>query len=279
MTTSILELLDTVTGETTELKRFDHLIEAPFFKSETELLYNTGGRIYCLHLDSGAITPVDTGFCTACNNDHVLSADGRFLAVSHATAEDGKSRIYLVDLQQNTPPRLVTPLAPSYLHGYSPDGTTLAYCAARDGEFDVYTMPISGGEETRLTDSTGLNDGPEYSSDGKYIYFCSVRYGNMECCRMDADGSNQIRLTDNGRNNWFPHISPDRSQIAYISYDPQEVEPGDHPANKHVEIRLMDPDGKNDRTAVRLFGGQGTLNVNSWMPDSRHLAFVRYEIK
>jgi hypothetical protein len=29
---------------------------------------------------------------------------------------------------------------------------------------------------------------------------------------------------------------------------------------------------------VDLFGGQGTINVNSWAPDSRRFAFVRYEL-
>ena len=100
----------------------------------------------------------------------------------------------------------------------------------------------------------------------------------MDCYVMEADGSNPRRITDNGRNNWFPHVSPDGSAVAYISYDPAEVQPGDHPANKNVEIRCMNPDGSGDRTLVKFFGGQGSLNVNSWMPDSRRLAFVRYEL-
>jgi Tol biopolymer transport system component len=100
----------------------------------------------------------------------------------------------------------------------------------------------------------------------------------MDCWRMDADGRNPVRLTGNGRNNWFPHISPDGSVIAYISYDPAEVRPDDHPANKNVEIRRINPDGTGDRTVVKFFGGQGSLNVNSWMPGSRHLAFVKYEV-
>lgn len=275
---SILELLDVQTGQTRELSRFDYLIEAPFFRGENELFFNADGRIFHLWMHSGEVEPIDTGYCDRCNNDHVLSPDGKTLAVSHATAEDHASRIYLIDLGNNQPPRLITPLAPSYLHGWSPDGTTLAYCARRDGEYDVYTIPADGGVERRLTDAPGLDDGPEYSPDGTRIYFNSVRGGLMDCYYMDVDGGNVTRLTDNGRNNWFPHISPDGKTVAYISYDPREVEPGSHPQNKNVELRLIDPDGDNDRTAVKLFGGQGTLNVNSWMPDSRHLAFVRYEL-
>jgi Tol biopolymer transport system component len=96
---------------------------------------------------------------------------------------------------------------------------------------------------------------------------------------MDTDGGNVCRLTDNGRNNWFPHVAPDGSAVAYVSYDGDEVAPGDHPADKNVELRLIAPDGTGDRLLTPLFGGQGTLNVNSWMPDSRHLAFFRYEIE
>lgn len=28
-----------------------------------------------------------------------------------------------------------------------------------------------------------------------------------------------------------------------------------------------------------LFGGQGTINVNSWSPDSTHFAFVAYPVR
>ena len=275
---SILELLDLFTGETETLARFDRNIEAPFFLGEKTLCFNADGLIYRMDTDTRRITELPTGFCRHCNNDHVPSPDGTLLAVSHHGEEDRGSRVYIVDLSGKTKPRLVTPDAPSYLHGWSPDGTTLAYCAERNGEYDVYTIPVSGGEERRLTFTKGLNDGPEYAPDGRYLYFNSVRFGLMECMRMDADGGNPVRLTDNGRNNWFPHISPDNRVIAYISYDPAEVSPGDHPADKHVEIRRMRPDGTDDTTVIRFFGGQGSLNVNSFHPDSRHLAFVRYEI-
>ncbi len=277
-TISILELLDTVTGETREIKRFDYLIEAPFFRGEKELFFNAGGHIFRMRLGSGEVEQIDTGYCNHCNNDHVLSPDGKLLAVSHNTEEDHESRIYLIDLENSQPPRLVTPLAPSYLHGWSPDGKTLAYCARRKGDYDVYTIPAEGGVERQLTAMEGLDDGPEYSLDGKYIYFNSVRSGLMDCYRMDVDGANVVKLTDNGRNNWFPHISPDCTMIVYISYNAAEVPPSSHPGNKNVELRIMKPDGSDDRTLVKLFGGQGTINVNSWMDDSRHLAFVRYEI-
>ncbi|MCB0043469.1 MAG: PD40 domain-containing protein, partial [Caldilinea sp.] len=78
---------------------------------------------------------------------------------------------------------------------------------------------------------------------------------------------------------WFPHVSPDGAWVAYIAYGKDDVAPGDHPANKHVELRLVPAAGGDSRTIAQLFGGQGTINVNSWAPDSRTLAFVSYRLK
>ena len=131
-------------------------------------MYNSEGCIYRIDLETKEITKIDTDFVNDCNNDHVLSADGTQLAVSHATKEDGKSRIYTLPITGGVP-RLITPLAPSYLHGWSPDGKTLVYCAERNGDYDIYTIPAEGGVETRLTDAPGLDDGSEYDSVGEYM--------------------------------------------------------------------------------------------------------------
>ncbi len=276
---SVLETVDVATGERTVRKRFDSLIEAPnWLPDGNTLLYNAGGSLWLFDLASGESRKVDTGSAARCNNDHVLSPDGGQVGLSSAGPE-GRSLVYVVPLSGGEP-RLVTPVGPSYLHGWSPDGRTLAYCAERGGEFDIYTMPVEGGEETRLTDAPGLDDGPEYSPDGRHIWFNSVRSGLMQVWRMDAGGRNQTRMTwDEESNCWFPHLSPDGKQVAYIAYKKGDVSPGDHPPCKHVEIRLMDADGSNTRTLVRLFGGQGTLNVNSWSPDGTQLAFVSYGYK
>lgn len=277
---SILEIYDVETNTRTVVQEFDYLIEAPNWTMDGKsLVYNSNGRIFCIDLATKAIREVDTGFANDCNNDHVLCADGAAVAVSHATKEDGKSRIYTVPMTGGVP-RLITPLAPSYLHGWSPDGKTLAYCAERGGEYDIYTIPVEGGLEKRLTDAPGLNDGPEYDSQGEYIWFNSVRSGLMQAWRMKADGSEQTQMTfDEGWNTWFPHISPDRKRVSMIAYKKGDVKPGEHVPHKHVEIRLMNADGSGVKTLVQLFGGQGTLNVNSWSPDSKRFAFVSYRIR
>lgn len=277
---SILELYHVDTGKGEVVAEFDYLIEAPnWSKDGGSLIYNSKGKIFRLDLASGEIDEIFTDYVTACNNDHVLSPDGRSIAVSHHAREDGRSRIYTVPLSGGVP-RLITALAPSYLHGWSPDGNKLAYCAERNGEFDIYTIPVNGGEETRLTDAPGLNDGPEYDPSGNYIWFNSVRSGLMQAWRMKADGSEQTQMTfDESWNTWFPHVSPDGKQVVMLAYKKGDLLPYEHVPHKNVELRLMSSQGGDVTTVVRLFGGQGTINVNSWSPDSKSFAFVRYRIK
>ncbi|MDL2317885.1 transporter [Eubacteriales bacterium OttesenSCG-928-A19] len=276
---SHLEWVDTETGETHTLQTFDHCIEAPNWTRDGQsLVFNAGGLLYRYALETGDVAPIPSGYADRCNNDHVLSPDGRQIAISHHTAEDGQSRVYVLPFEGGVP-ALITPIAPSYLHGWSPDGRTLAYCAERNGEYDIYAIPAEGGEETRLTDAPGLSDGPEYTPDGEWIWFNSVRSGLMQLYRMRPDGSGQTRMTDDNANSWFAHISPDNKTVAYIAYRAGDVDPGSHPANRQVEIRLMPAQGGPFKTLVSLFGGQGTLNVNSWAPDSRRLAYVRYALK
>jgi Tol biopolymer transport system component len=147
------------------------------------------------------------------------------------------------------------------------------YTAERNGEYDIYRISVDGGDEIRLTDAPGLDDGSEYSPDGRYIYFNSARTGSMEIWRMRPDGSDQEQVTDDELNNWFPHVSPDGKWILFLSYLP-DVDPGDHPFYRHVYLRLMPVEGGAPKIVAYVYGGQGTINVPSWSPDSRKVAFV-----
>ena len=283
-TTSILEIYDVEKGTRTVVKEFDGMhIEAPNWTMDGKwLIFNSRGRLYKISPDNPT-EPIliNTEFAGACNNDHVLSFDGKSIAISHGTKEDRRSRVYTLPIEGGTP-RLITPLAPSYLHGWSPDGKWLAYCAFRDNSKiqDIYVIPAEGGEEIRLTTAEGLDDGPEYSPDGKYIWFNSVRTGLMQGWRMKADGSEQTQMTfDEQSNAWFPHVSPDGKQVVYLIYHKGDLEPHQHGANKHVELRVMSAEGGEYKTVVKLFGGQGTINVNSWAPDSKRFAFVSYRVE
>lgn len=253
--------------------------EAPNWSRDGKyFLFNQGGRMMKLPVTGGEPETLDTGFAIRCNNDHGISPDGKWLAISDQSQEQRRSLIYVLPIEGGTP-RRITQLAPSYWHGWSPDGKTLAYCADRNGNFDIYTIPFEGGEEKRLTTADGLDDGPDYSPDGQYIYFNSVRTGLMQIWRMKADGSEQTQITKDGYNNWFAHPSPDGKWLAFITFEPN-VE--GHPANKDVMLRLMSlttPGGGGEtQVLAKLFGGQGTMNVPSWSPDSKQLAFVSYRL-
>jgi hypothetical protein len=250
------------------------LIEAPNWSRDGQsLIFNSKGRLLKLPVAGGAPQPIDTGFAVRCNNDHGLSPDGAQSVISDQSQER-KSLIYLLPITGGTP-RRVTRLGPSYWHGWSPDGKTLAFCGERNGEFDIYTIPVEGGEERRLTTATGLDDGPDYSPDGKFIYFNSERSGMMQLWRMKPDGTTQEQVTSDDFNNWFPHPSPDGKWIVFLSY-PKDVK--GHPENKDVMLRLMPTGGGETQVLATLFGGQGTINVPSWSPDSRRVAFVSYQL-
>jgi TolB protein len=278
-TYSILETVDVHTGARTVLKEFDYVIEAPNWTQDGKfLVYNSRGRLYTYELATGAIQELDSGFAVDCNNDHVLSPDNTQIAISHFAYADARSRIYIIPFAGGSLV-LVTEKGPSYLHGWSPDSRRLAYCAERGGQYDIYTISVEGGSETQLTNLPGLDDGPEYSPDGRHIWFNSTRTGLMQVWRMETDGSSPTQMVHEDANCWFPHVSPDGQQVVYIVYDKDDVAPGDHPANKHVEIRLVPAAGGESKTVAQLFGGQGTMNVNSWSPDSQTIAFVSYRLK
>lgn len=252
----------------------DH-IEAPNWSPDGKrFVFNSRGRLYRLPVTGGVPEIIDTGFAIRCNNDHGFSPDGAQLVVSDQSQPGGKSLLYILSAAGGEP-RQVTGLGPSYWHGWSPNGRTLAYCAERGGEFDVYTIPVSGGAETRLTTAAGLDDGPEYSPDGRWIYFNSDRSGRMQIWRMQPDGNGQEQMTQDQANNWFPHPSPDGKWIVFLSYA-SDVK--GHPENKDVALRLMPLQGGTIQVLAKLFGGQGTINVPSWSPDSRHVAFVSYRL-
>lgn len=275
---SILETYDMTTGTRTVLKEFTKRIEAPNWTPDGKyLIYNADGNIYSFNLKTKKEIQIHTGHCDSCNNDHVVSPDGKSLAISSGWGEADVSRIWLLPLKGGFP-RMITEKYPSYLHGWSPDGKTLAYCAERNGQFDIYIKNIDDQtDEIQLTDNPALDDGPEYSPDGKYIWFHSVRTGLAQIWRMNADGSNQTQITfDDEWNCWFPHVSPDNNYIVFVAYHKGDVEPDSHPADKNISIRMVNPKGGESITLMELFGGQGTMNVNSWSPDSKYFAFVNY---
>ncbi len=277
---SSLEVVDIASGSRETIVTMKILFEAPNWSRDGKYyILNSSGKLYRLNRGEDQWKEIDTDFARRCNNDHGISPDGSQLVISHhSEGPEGSSgsAIYILPIGGGVPER-ITEKVPSYWHGWSPDAKTLVYVGQRNGEYDIYSISTNGGKETRLTECPGLDDGPDYSADGEYIYYNSYCSGKMEIWRMDADGGNQQQLTNDQYSNWFPHPSPDGKHVVFLSFI-EDQEQG-HPFGKDVKLRIMDPDGSNIRDLTDVFfGGQGTINVPSWSPDSKKVAFVTYRL-
>ncbi len=255
------------------------LFEAPNWSLDGKwLIINGDGRLWRISPD-GKVGPerINTAPVENLNNDHVLDPNGEDIYVS---SNDG--HLYRVPLSGGKPVRITYQTDQRhYLHGISPDGKSLAYVALYREEGRIVTriatISVEGGDSTYLTDGSCPVDGPEYSPDGKWIYFNSEaaasKPGHAQIFRIQADGTSLEQLTFDERVNWFPHLSPDGEHMVYISYPEGTI---GHPPNKQVELRLMNPNGGEFTTLDTFHGGQGTINVTSWNPDSKQIAYMRF---
>lgn len=258
------------------------VIEAPNWTRDGRwLVFNAGGELWRIAPEAGSVPEkIETGLSDL-NNDHVLAPDGRHVFVS---SDDG--HIYRVPLAGGSA-RRVSNIYPHrhyyYLHGISPDGEMLVYTGVNRhegndwGRVNIWTVPAAGGADRALTDALVPSDGAEYTPDGEWIWFNSElgSPGHAQLFRMRADGSDVTQVTSDERVNWFPHFAPDGGLLVYLSYPPGTK---GHPPDRDVILRTMRPDGSGKTDLVAFNGGQGTINVNSWSPDGRHLAYVAYPI-
>jgi TolB protein len=284
---SRITIYDLKSKTTRTLYAADALWEAPNWTPDGKyLLANSGGAIYRIPVHGASpVTPEKLSLDPAyyCNNDHAPSPDGKLLAFSASSPASKRSQVFVASADGRNA-RLITPQAPSYFHGWSPDGRWLTFVAQREASFDIYRVPAAGGEEERLTSHRGYDDGPEYSSDGKWIYFNSDRSGGWNIWRMPASGAGPgdrqaEQVTRDEQEDWFPHISPDGKRIVFLSFPPGVK---DHNGRMEIQLRIVSAPGRKiklaaPRTLVRFFGGQGTINVSSWSPDSKQFAYVVYE--
>lgn len=273
---SHLEVMDISTGHRKILHSAPNSLQAPNWTPDNKyLIYNEEGLLHKYELSTGTITTLNTGFAKENNNDHVLSFDGKQMGISSHTGPDHTSVIYTLPVTGSDKPTQITSESDghSYLHGWSPDAKKLLFTAQRNKEWNIWSVDIATKKQTRLTQDPLLDDGAEYTPDGKYIYFNSVRTGTMKLWRMKPDGSEQEQVTFDAYNDWFPHISPDGKWIVFISF-PKEIDPSSHPFYQKTYLRLIPFKGGVPKTIGYVYGGQGTINVPSWSPDSKKIAFI-----
>jgi hypothetical protein len=271
---SRMEILEVENGHRKVIHESQQFFEAPNWSHiEDYLIFNQGGLLYKIPIDGGEPIQINTDFLKAINNDHGIDPKGKNIVISNN--DDGIGSIIYIVPYRGGKAKKITESAPSYWHGWSPDGKTLAFVGRRNNDYNIYSIPARGGKEKQLTTAKGLDDGPDFSPDGKFIYINSSRSGRMQIWRMKPDGSNQEQLTFDDFNDWFPHPSPDGKWLVFVSYG-SEVDAEDHPPNRHVMIRMMPANGGDIKVIAHVYGGQGTMNVPNWSPDSKKIAFVSY---
>jgi len=252
----------------------EHFMAPNWSRDGKSLIYTQDGRIYRVPVEGGTPQAIEMTGLTGCTGSHGLSPDGKWLAATCAMGSAPEKRLYVVPLEGGAP-RLVTQNPGSYFHSWSPDGKTFLFTRSAHGTLNIYAIPFEGGTETAITSGTGISDDPDYSPDGKYIYFNTDRWGGMQIARMKPDGSQVEQVTFDDNHIWTPHPSPDGQSIVFISYD-QSV--SNHAANKDVTLRIMSTADNKIRELTTLVGGDGTMNVANWSPDSKRLAFVSYQM-
>jgi len=252
--------------------------EAPnWIPDGKNLIINMDGLLYKISKNGGKLNVINTDFANKLNNDHGISFDGKLLAISHHSKDaKGESAVYLLPIEGGVP-KLLTENTPSYWHGWNPNNTEVVYVAKRkhDEGYNIYKKSILGDDEVALTQvKKGVHvDGCEYSPNGNYIYYNGSQSGTMQIWRMKSDGTEKTQITFSEYNEWFPHISPDGKWMVYISF-PADIPVNDHPSYKWVMLQLMPVSGGEPKVIAYLYGGQGTINVPSWSPDSKCIAFV-----
>ncbi|WP_010525452.1 PD40 domain-containing protein [Nesterenkonia sp. F] len=255
------------------------LLEAPNWSPDgAGLLLNGDGLLHLLDLaDPTRLGPVEFRNIPPINNDHVVHPDGRHILLSaddghihHGALTGGDTTIVTLDDGMS-----------HFLHGVSPDGGRIAYVElGPDGPPGrLMVMPLSGERAPSPLDTgPGHVDGPEWSPDGDWILCTTEAFaetsGHAQLARLPEAGGALERLRTSPTVDWFPHPAPDAVHGSFLAYPPgTQGHPGDVDVVVHV-VRTADWDESVQQYPV--FGGQGTLNVNSWSPDSTRCAFVAH---
>lgn len=279
---SRLHVFDVATGSATVIAEFDDVhFEAPNWGLDGDTLYlNAQGALWALPLDSPlAPRRVEYDALPPLNNDHVLDPRG---AAIYLSAMNG--HIYHGSLAGGRVRRVTDEDGVwHYLHGVSPDGTTLGFVRidGTGGPGRLALIAAAGGPVTVVDTGVGHVDGPEWSPDGEWIYFNTERWasepGHAQLARVpskDPAAAKVERLVATDTVDWFPHLAPNGRLAVYLEYPEGTV---GHPGDVDVALVLVDTrDWSTPLARVPVFGGQGTINVNSWSPDSRRFAFVSY---
>lgn len=137
----------------------------------------------------------------------------------------------------------------------SPDGKKIA--AVVRGE--IFILSAEGGYARNVTNSSWREKSVGWDKDGRTVFYISDAGANPDLYAVSAlGGEKSRRLTNSPLDKNGLQVSPDGQWIAYYSGPRQ--------------LRLIRPDGKDDRLLVEMdFGGRFAAEF-AWSTDSRYIA-------
>ncbi|KAM0756178.1 periplasmic component of the Tol biopolymer transport system [Meredithblackwellia eburnea MCA 4105] len=273
-------IADAATGESRLVyETRDVLLEAPNWSLDGKYLFLNGdGGLWRYSLATSSIDRIPYQDLPNINNDHVLDPNGTHIFLS---ANDWS--LYRASLEGGPVTKITTaPFGPvmHFLHGVSPSGDELAFIGLEADEkgnwrsqANVFTVKVDGTGYKKLTHGTAPADGSEYSPDGQFLYFNTEQFdGHAQCARMKRDGTQVEQLTFDSKVNWFPHLPLEGPYAVYLAFPTGTL---GHPPDVWVDIMLVkDGEWRKAKPIAHVFGGQGTMNVNSWAPDGKSFAYV-----
>ena len=212
---------------------------------------------------------------SAHNKDAFEKAVFANLSVEPAVAKSSRPTLYstLETVTVASTDRRVTYVSTHHLESPVWNGDATSIDFLEDGSFR--RIAVEGGQPRPVPSGTTRPGAvPEKSPDGKYLYFSSDRSGRSQIWRTLADGTAPEQVTDDEWNNFFPHLSPDGTRMVFVSSAKAGSLP---PETEDIVLRVLTFESKRVAILAKLIGGRGTMDMSSWSPDGRRLAFVSYQ--
>lgn len=164
--------------------------------------------------------------------------DSSRIAFNAAYSENGRTYIYLIDLDGSGPVFLTEgeirqQIQPWQSEVWTADGSKILYSSKENRNSDIYIINTDGSEKKQLTDDNSEDYSPCFSPDGSKIIFISSRTGYDSLWIMDPNGDHEEELTKDFEGIYDFSLSTDGKKIAFSS-------------SLNVYVQEIDLDGNDD---------------------------------
>jgi eukaryotic-like serine/threonine-protein kinase len=193
-----------------------------------------------------------------------LSHDGRRLAVDSIDPQTGRSDVWVIDLQRQTPTRLTFGPTDNTFPVWSPDDSRIAFSSSRNGTFDLFVKSSSGtgNEEALLVEELSFKVVTDWSLDSRFVAFHSISTTTKSASDIwmlsPADKKLQVFLSTPA-NEFFASFSPDGHWVTYMS---------DESGKHEVYVQPFPPSG--GKWQISTAGGREPV----WSRDGKEIFYV-----